>query len=694
MLNSRACRPSSAGPRPRPGSYFCRLERLRFKSETGRTTRHPGRIRSRQQAPAASTPPSVSAEEAARAVRALFDLAPSFELAAARLEALGFRPTRLVAVSRASPWVALRGDFSYTFTYARLAHGIPVGAEGFRVAVDGERGEIAELAVNWDRNLRLPPPPGLLTPPQAERIFRERVGLSVRYVRRPSPSLSPAAPADYVPVYWPPLDPMGTASPAVDAASGRVTDLFGRPVDWRGTAGPSAPTRAPGEGGVTDTVYGAAYRAGPGEPLAAGPRARDAAVAWAARLVVPPADLRLAEATFVADPEGRMPGRPTWRIVWRSTRKAGALTSVEAVVDAATGDLISYFAVEAPSPGPRRAKPAAVTAAEAAGRAAAFLARARPSPRGLVLRVSSPDGAGYRDVYTFLYLGTAHGLPLADRQCQVNVRALTGRVLSATCPTDPLPAIPPPPRLIPRPEAEEAYLARVGLALWYVPVPAGAGGAAPTYRPAYVPGGFGLPPRWLDARTGEILDEFLLTPPEAAEAASADARGHPLEREVRVAASLGLLPPRDGRSRPDETVTRGELLAALSRFNRTLEEMYGELTVRAGGPQALPPVPRPISVPGPEEAGDPAAPVSREELAALALRALGYDGLLGADPAYFSLPFPDAGQASPAARPALAVAASLGILGARDGLLRPAEPLTRGEAAAALLRLRALFAAP
>ncbi len=547
----------------------------------------------------------------------------------ARLEALGLRPVRLVAISRAAPWVTLRGNFSYTFTYARLAHGIPVGTQGFRVAVNGDTGEVTELAVQWDRDLHLPLPPRLVAPSQAERIFRARVGLFLRYEGRPGPPHPPGSPSDYVPVYGLPLLAGGTGPPVIDAVSGRVLDGLGRPVNLEGAAGLPGPVRAPGEGNPAATVYGAAYGSGQGESLPAGPGARDAAVAWAARLVALPADLRPAEVTYDDGRERGLPARATWRVVWRSTSKGRPLTSAEALVDATMGDLISYFAVEGPQG-----------------------ARGKPRP-------------------------------------------ITGRVVSVTCPADPPPAIPSPPRLLPRPEAEEAYLAKISLALWYVPVPAGAGGAA-AYRPAYVPGGFGLPPRWLDARTGEPLDEFLLTPPEAAEAAAAaaDARGHPLEREMRTAASLGLLPPRDGRSRPDEAVTRGEFLAALARFNTTLEALFGELAVRAGGPQALPPIPRPVGAPAPAEAGDPAAPVTREELAALSLRALGYDGLLGADPAYFSLPFADAGQASAEARPALAVAASLGILRPRDGLLRPAEPLTRAEAAAALLRLRALAAAP
>jgi len=77
------------------------------------------------------------------------------------------------------------GPARYQFHYQRFFQEIPFPANGIRILLDGETGEIMEYSFSWD-DVSLKVPETILDQKAADRIFQEKFGMELIYFR-PSP---------------------------------------------------------------------------------------------------------------------------------------------------------------------------------------------------------------------------------------------------------------------------------------------------------------------------------------------------------------------------------------------------------------------------------------------------------------------------------------------------------------------------
>lgn len=181
-----------------------------------------------------------------------------------------------------------------------------------------------------------------------------------------------------------------------------------------------------------------------------------------------------------------------------------------------------------------------------------------------------------------------------------------------------------------------------------------------------------------------------------------DTAGHWAEMEIRrmaarhVAKGIG-----GGRFDPDALVTRAQGSALVQRALGLTEDprfalLYEDVPLESWYAGAVGALARLGAVGGARgRAFRPDEPMTREEIAAAALEALGREGVLPAELAElsgeesaFCERFSDWGSVSPWARAAMARAAELGVMvGRGDGRVDPQSPVTRAEAVTVLYRL-------
>lgn len=637
------------------------------------------------------------------------------EALVARLQPREFLLTRYEETGAEPVWLpTIRGSVTYRFRFVRLENGIPVQPDGFNVTVDGS-GRIQGYSFQWSRDATLPGPDKVLSLAEAQRIFREKVGLRPAYGRVQKPG-GPGTLPERKLVYGP--TPAGPSPMLIDAVTGQVLDPSGVPVKeaWL-AAYPPVSGEPPAAGGVS----------GAGGAAAGGARAmsREEALSRVAALFTIPADLELEGSYFNENvPPGQSRANKTWSFNWRGKPEGPDVSppNMHVELDAVTGEVLSLHSFrQGAFTKPDQELPVGIDRDEAARRAGAFIARIRPSLTGRVwvnpLSATGPSGnkVTMGILYQFSPLVMAHGMLDLDMICSVAVDPVGGEAVNFSCPREEG-DYPPPGKLLGKQRAEDIYLKEIGLELFYYPIvrqPDGPGPerqepAAPEFRLAYLPGG-GRPPGWIDARSGEVLDAGLQSMTARDADALADVKGHWAEADVKAVVARGVLLPKEGRFNPDVALGRAEALEALLavarpafwRVERAANEA-ADAASGAGGAERLvsygdvkPDSPHYAVVSEALRygiitlAGDfrPEAPVTREEMAVMIARALGYKPLVEADSRFYALPFRDGRRVAPWARNAVALAGSLGVFRTEGGRFEPQAVVTRAQMATILVRL-------
>lgn len=205
----------------------------------------------------------------------------------------------------------------------------------------------------------------------------------------------------------------------------------------------------------------------------------------------------------------------------------------------------------------------------------------------------------------------------------------------------------------------------------------------------------------VDAATGEWLDRNTLLENNLPR----DIAGHPQEEAIRNAINRHLLTVTDGRVEPDKPLTRGELAFMASRaayglpifetYRRNLYDdenlsVYSLTDVPASHPQYQA-IQNAVAMGLLSPNGsrfEPDRPVTRLDVAQVAVKLLGYGDLLG-KPELFASPFADIDKAE---APAAVLADSFGlVLATQSGQFAPDDTFTRAEAAQMFLQLEELI---
>ncbi|MFC4777904.1 YcdB/YcdC domain-containing protein [Paenibacillus sp. GCM10023252] len=193
--------------------------------------------------------------------------------------------------------------------------------------------------------------------------------------------------------------------------------------------------------------------------------------------------------------------------------------------------------------------------------------------------------------------------------------------------------------------------------------------------------------QWVNRDTGEVTQ---LEKPKAA-----DVTGHWAQRELELMVAYKALDVKDGKVRPNEIVTRGELIKMLVLAMNSGQRPYlamdsssekvgfGDVTstsnyyiyVQSALQQNL------IDIG--DGSFNPEGKVDREEMAQLIVRALGYNSLADYEE-LFNISFKDAAKVESKGQAAIVV--GLKIMSLTDGNFRPDRQVSRAEASAAFFR--------
>ncbi|WP_438431816.1 S-layer homology domain-containing protein [Gorillibacterium sp. sgz500922] len=199
---------------------------------------------------------------------------------------------------------------------------------------------------------------------------------------------------------------------------------------------------------------------------------------------------------------------------------------------------------------------------------------------------------------------------------------------------------------------------------------------------------------YLDAVTGEWKKQETGEVTQPGRTVATDIAGHPAQKELQLLIDYKALDVKDGKVHPEQAVTRGELIKMLMTAlqNGSFHTFYA-----AGRANSYKDVLATSSyfsyVEAAVDAGildrstdtlNPDAKMTREEMAGLLVRALGFDKLAGVS-GLFKLDYRDADQVK--LKGQVAIALALGLFNkAADGSFRPTAEVTRADAAVAFYK--------
>lgn len=563
----------------------------------------------------------------------------------------------------------------YTFTFTRTVKGIPVSGNEIRVGINAETGEMQHFSVNWEDNLDVPDPSGHIAAERAAAIFAEQ-GLELAYA------------------YYGPRDRDTGVRPKLvyqlkggnfilDAFTGKVLDPREGPYYFD--------IGGPGGGGGGEPGYSRAKKE---LPLS---EAEQAAVEKLGRLLTAeqaqaraekacplPDGMQLTSKNLVASWE--VPGAKVWNFSY--SNKERKLT-IEIRVDAATGELLGFSTCENLDPADYLKKPEVKVGEDQARRIAeAFIKKQQPERAGqVVFRRSDKEIGPWAErgddsprAYRLEYARLVNGVVYPDNGFSVTVNSTTGEVTDYSMRWWDT-SFPAPAGIIDRARAAALYLEKHPLLLEYVRAfkhfPDGPD--KPRYFLVYHPTGW--PMGVLDARTGQELDREG-KPVLSRKADFTDIAGHPAARDIQLLADQGIVAAEDGRFRPNDRITGGEMLAwlvaAASRdgYRPLAKEDDKQLIERA----------RALGIIAAGEDIRAASPVTRLQAARWLVNSQGF-GALARHGEIFNLKVADAAAIGPADRGYVAAALAMGYLTPQaDGRFGPEGTVTRGEAATMLVR--------
>lgn len=591
----------------------------------------------------------------------------------------------------------LNGQVRHSLRFNRLVGDIPFMDNYIDVEVDSE-GIIQSYNVRWAEGVNFKGLKPALNAQEADSKLREASRPELVYYT-PYRAKNPATP---LLVYM--MSPV-----AIDAVTGEtIKDAYGEP-------------RTPSATPLTEKPLGSKPKKGQN-------LTREQAVQIVKNTFTIPADAVQEDANyqeFTDDATGET--RAAWILNWRINNKSGRDGgAISAYVDSSTGEIRNYYSYTDLRDGNDSAAKQ-LPYEELKSKVVTFVERQLPwlthqlyivPPTAEEIEQASKETEG-RGQYHFGFQRKVDGVRVDNAHMSISIDAATGEIrhYSSEQPSFEYPDQTPP--VISRDEAVAAWMKFYRTELTYTlessymykgePIPyekyrvLAAAGEIPeeegkeelktrlVYR---------LVPRLIDEsvfldaatgewRNGETGDKTQLDKPKAT-----DIEGHWAQRELELMTAYKALDIVDGKVRPNQIVTRGEMIKMLVlAMNSGRQPMFSAQTkeraafddvgsssnyfayIQNALDQNL--------IDRGDGTFNPDGKVNREEMAELIVRALGYNTLAQHD-SLFAITFKDAGKMEQKGQAAIAV--GLGIMSLTNGSFLPDREVTRAEAAAAFFR--------
>ncbi|MBU5441686.1 YcdB/YcdC domain-containing protein [Paenibacillus sp. MSJ-34] len=569
----------------------------------------------------------------------------------------------------------LGGEVQYVLQFDRMEQGLPVYENEVRISVDGE-GHVLSYDNNWNDALKFEPNKPAVDMKGAEAAYRELLKLVPHYV---IPYQAEQKKGPYVSYEMIPY--------MIDAASGKI---------WSPTPQPAINHTVP----ISDKPLG-------DKPQAVLNITKEQAVKTATEQLPIPQEAKLTGADYneyADEMSGTMSSQ--WSLEWRIGDDERKSPYIAAGVNTKTGEILYYSYSTAGEAS--RSEGAKLSDEQAKAKAVDFVKRLIPYAAHELYLQDGRSGWVDEDRGTYSFTRVINGIYADNERVEVSINKQTGNVDNYYNHLSDMNYGSAKPQLIGEQEALEKLLATYSIELGYVsgnvnqawdPRPLAASGKpagdaneaklvyqlikkAQTDEAVFLDATSG---KWRNRGTGE---ETSLEPIKAT-----DIDNHPAKRELELMIEYRAIDVKDGKVNPDAIVTRGELIkmlvmamsggvrpfAAESKAKASFSDVGVKSEYFAYVESALD---QKLIDPG-DGKFNPEGKITREEMAELITRALGYNSLAERGN-LFQTAFQDADAVAKKGQAAIVVA--LGIMDLQGGKFEPKREVTRAEGATAFYR--------
>lgn len=547
-----------------------------------------------------------------------------------------------------------RGSMTYSFTYERMANGIPFAEHSFQVQVDGNSGAVTSYGFNW-KTVEFPALTGMIDLEAAGKIFGEKIGVKAIWWR-PSPENGVGGPLRLV--YT-----VDRGNRMIDALTGELLDPQYYAYGRGGMDAQKSMTTA--NGGLT-----------PAEQMAVDELAKYITADAADALIR--AKLSLAgdyvrNGAYLSSDWEFPENAKIWSLNYTANEGTTSAKWASAQVDAATGVLIGFNVT--PVSQPTGDVPPTYTRAQAQLIAEQYLAQLDAAKATQVKLVAPeyPVDDKTASQHSFTFVRVKDGFEFPANAITVTVDAYDGRVVGMNLRWADLPFPAVSGQLTPA-EMTGKLLAANPLTLAYRTVTID---DQQVIRPVYALVDYAFA---YDSTTGQALDYRGEPVVKLSRPIFSDVQGSKYEAEIGILIDLGIIDGTGKTFRPNDRITTAEFLKILTCVSNAPRPipMTGTAWYKAYIDAATL---QDIVLAG--ETVNPDLIVTRAAAARFLIRSLDLDYV--AKLGIYQLPSGD--SRITADRGALALAWGFGILKAESNSLKPLNQVTRGEAAALIVRL-------
>lgn len=561
------------------------------------------------------------------------------------------------------------GQNTYSFLFERQVNGIAFPENTMNVTVNAENGKVVNYYCNWDNNLTFPALDQTIKSEEAEKIFREKIGLQLTYISPYGWSPVQVANKKTVGLYY----SVGSYSPygfmAIDANTGTVLDGTGQ------------------EAKVSQKVY----RPVLDEPVISMPEKTltlEEAKAKVRDFVVIPSEYKLQSTRYSEGWGGS--NQKVWDFQY-SPNPYGGEKQLNVTVNAATGEVLGYNVWDF-SRGEPEDKPVNYDINKCQKIAKDYLKRAVPGKADYVslLETSAPQVYYYNGkaktppTYNFTFVRNVRGIPFPMNSINIEVNNNTGEIMSFRQSWDVDSKFTENKDTISPEEAMNKLLAVEKPRLVYTRKQSEDGRQSSVVMPVYQL--YTDFPKIVDAKTGKVTSDIELQNPVKLD----DISGHWAEAEIRRLAAWGIVSGANDKFYPDKQITRAEFVTMLvaakgiendpksaQAFTDVSESSWCYNAVQAASQAGL--------VKGSGGKFEPNQIITKQEITVLLMKALNGEQ----EPEVSAgLPekFKDENTIAPWARKSVTQALELGIIRGQNGYLKITVPATRAEAVVMLAR--------
>lgn len=564
---------------------------------------------------------------------------------------------------------AVYGQNTYSFLFERQVNGTAFPENTVNITVNAENGKVINYYCNWDSNLTFPALDQTIKPEEAEKIFREKIGLQLTYISPYGWSPAPVANKKTIELYYS-IGDLGSYGYllVIDANTGILIDGTGK------------------EAKVSQKVY----RPVLDEPVISMPEKTltlEEAKAKVRDFVDIPSEYKL-QSTRYSEGWGGI-NQKVWDFQY-SPNTYGGEKQLNVTVNAVTGEVLSYNIWDVPWGEPED-KPVNYDINKCQKIATDYLKRAVPGKAAYVSLVESPAPQVYYNgkaktpqSYSFSFVRIVRGIPFPTNSINIEVDNNTGEIRSFRQSWDIDSKFVENKGAISPEEAMNKLLAVEKPRLVYIKKPSADGRPSSEVMPVYQL--FTDFPKIVESRSGKVTSEVELQNPVKLD----DISGHWAESEIGRLAAWGVVSGANNKFYPDKQITRAEfvtmLVAAKGLENDPKSaQVFTDVPKSSWCYNAIQAAAQAGLVKGSGGKFEPNQIITKQEITVLLIKAL--NGEKEPDVSA-GLPekFKDENTIAPWARKSVTQALELGIIRGQNGYLKVTAPATRAEAAVMLAR--------